>query len=135
MTRAESRRKSLSAPSRSKTGSEECDEATRSTLCDLDVENNVWVEGVVDLAAGKRGICTLDYLNRPQIVDILKHDPRAREDLPRVTSNPELRQLVRDTQLYPGKELSEDLQSRSAKNPASFPFYSVFRGRPPTARR
>lgn len=125
----------MPAPDPSQTGFEECDDETPSTLCDLDVENNVWVEGVVDLAGGKRGICTLDYLNRPQIVDILRRDPRAREDLPRVTSNPELRQLVVDTQLYPAKELSEDLQSRSARNPSSFPFYSVFRGRPPTARR
>jgi len=125
----------MSAPDPSKTGFEACDETKPSTLCDLDVEDNVWVEGVVDLAAGKRGICTLDYLNRPQIVDILRHDPRAREDLPRVTSNLELRQLVVDTQLYPAKEPSEELQSRSARNPASFPFYSVFRGRPPTARR
>ena len=125
----------MAAPDPSNTGFDECNTEPRSTLCDLDVENNVWVEGVVDLAAGKRGICTLDYLSRPQIVDILSHDPRAREDLPKVTSNPELRQLVVDTRLLPAKELSEELQSRAARDAAGFPFYSVFRGRPPVARR
>lgn len=125
----------MSATDPTITGFELCEPATPNTLCDLDVEGNVWVEGVVDVAAGKRGICMLDQLSRPQIVDILQHDPRAREDLPRVTSNPELRQLLIDTRLLPAKELSEDLQSRSVRNPAGFPFYSVFRGRPPTARR
>lgn len=125
----------MPAPDPSKTGFEECDDAAPATLCDLDVENNVWVEGVVDLAAGKRGICMLDQLSRPQIVDILQRNPRAREDLPRVTSNPELRQLVVETPPLPAKELSEEMQTRAARNPAGFPFYSVFRGRPPTARR
>lgn len=111
----------------------ECDDAP-TTLCDRDVENNVWVEGVVDVAAGKRGICTLDFLSRQQIVDILQRDPRAREDLPRVTSNPELRQLVAMTKLLPATDLSEELQSRAARHPAGMPFYSVFRGRPPVAR-
>lgn len=116
------------------TGFEECEPESPATLCDLDVENNVWVEGVVDLASGKRGICMLDSLSRPQIVDILRHDPKAREDLPRVTSNPELRQLVSETQLLPAREFSDELQSRAARDPAGIPFYSVFRGRPPTAR-
>lgn len=123
----------MSGPDASKAGFEECDD-TPSTLCDLDVENNVWVEGVVDVAAGKRGICMLDLLSRPQIVDILQRDPRAREDLPRVTSNPELRDLVAVTKLLPARDVSEELQSRAARNPAAIPFYSVFRGRPPVAR-
>jgi len=125
----------MSAADPEETGFEECEGGASIALCDLDVENNVWVEGVVALAAGKRGICMLDQLSRPQIVDILRRDHRAREDLPRVTSNPDLRQLVLDTKLYPATELSDELQSRAARNPGGAPFYSVFRGRPPTARR
>lgn len=113
---------------------DECEATKPRTFCDLDVTNNVWVEGVVDVAAGKRGICMLDTLTRPQVVDILRHDPRAREDLPRVTSNGELLQMLHDIHLLPRVEVADDLQSRSNRDPASIPFYSVFRGRPPAAR-
>jgi hypothetical protein len=113
---------------------EPCEASHPVTFCDLDVTNNVWVEGVVDLAAGKRGICMLDTLSRRQFISILQHDPRAREDLPRVTSNAELHQILADTKLLPQVELSDDLQSRANRDPAGIPFYSVFRGRPPTAR-
>lgn len=105
------------------------------TNCDLNVVNNVWVEGDVNLAAGKRGICMLDSLTAPQIIGILKHDPRAREDLPKVTSNPDLLQLLADTRLLPSVEMGDALQSRANRNPAAIPFYSVFRGRAPAARR
>ena len=113
----------------------ECEPESPATLCDLDVRNNVWVEGVVDLAHGKRGICMLDTLSQAQIVSILQHDPRAREDLPKVTSNAELRQLVVDTKLLPAVELSEELQQKQNRSPAGIPFYTVFRGRAPAPRR
>src|SRR5262245_44455410 len=114
----------------------ECTDGSASpTCCDLDVVDNVWVEGVVDLATGKRGICMLDTLSRRQIVDILQHDPRAREDLPKVTSNAELRELLAVTKLLPRVEQGDELQSRANRNPAGIPLYSVFRGRAPAARK
>jgi hypothetical protein len=125
----------MSAVDPSETGYETCAGSEPETYCDLDVVNNVWVEGVVDLSTGKRGICMLDLLSERQVVDILEHDPRAREDLPKVTSNPQLRQLINVTRLLPNIEWSDELQAREARNPAGIPFYSVFRGRPPTARR
>lgn len=124
----------MPAPDPSVTGSEQCCDSP-TTLCDLDVRNNVWVEGVVDVEHGKRGICMLDTLSERQIIGILQHDPRAREDLPKVTSNPELHQLLATTRLLPRQELEEELQERSNRNPAGIPFYSVFRGRAPAARR
>lgn len=125
----------MAAPDPSVTGYEQCEPATPTTLCDLDITNNVWVEGVVDVAQGKRGICMLDSLSERQIVDILQHDPRAREDLPKVTTNAELLQLLAQTRLLPPKSMEEDLQERSNRNPAGIPFYTVFRGRAPAARR
>jgi len=117
------------------TGYEQCEPEAPETLCDLDVRDNVWVEGVVDIEHGKRGICMLDSLSRAQVISILEHDPRARQDLPKVTSNPELRELLATTQLLPTKEVSEQLQAKENRNPAGIPFYSVFRGRAPAARR
>lgn len=117
------------------TGYEQCEPETPATLCDLDVENNVWVEGVVDLSKGMRGICMLDGLSRAQIVSILEHDPRAREDLPKVTSNAELRELLANTRLLPSQTLDEQVQQSQNRNPAGIPFYTVFRGRAPGARR
>lgn len=122
-------------PDPAETGNEECEPKTPATCCDRDIENNVWVEGVVDLAAGKRGICMLDTLSERQIVNILEHDPRARTDLERVTSHPGLLQLLKDTRLLPTSEFADELQGRSNRNPAGLPFYTVFRGRAPTARR
>lgn len=123
------------APDPTVTGYEQCDPVSPPTLCDLDVRNNVWVEGVVNLEKGQRGICMLDSLSRAQIVSILEHDPRAREDLPRVTSNAELLQLGATTKLLPRQEAHEELQSKANRNPAGLPFYTVFRGRAPAARR
>lgn len=125
----------MSAPDPTVTGFEQCDPETPATLCDLDVRNNVWVEGVVDLEQGMRGICMLDQLSERQIIGILQHDPKARDDLPKVTSNPALRQLLAQTKLLPGVELEEELQQRSNRSLAALPFYNVFRGRPPAARR
>ena len=125
----------MPAPDPTITGYEQCEPETPATLCDLDVRNNVWVEGVVDLDHGMRGICMLDQLSERQIIGILQHDPKARDDLPKVTSSPELRQLLAQTKLLPGTELEEELQQRSNRNPAALPFYNVFRGRPPAARR
>lgn len=122
-------------PDPSVIGYEQCDPATPETLCDLDVTNNVWVEGVVDLSRGMRGICMLDQLSRTQIVSILEHDPRAREDLPKVTSNAELRELVQATKLLPAQELEEQIMQNENRNPAGIPFYTVFRGRAPGARK
>ena len=122
-------------PDPSVIGFEQCQPEAPTTLCDLDVRNNVWVEGVVDVDHGKRGICMLDSLSRRQIVSILQHDPRARVDLPKVTSNAELLELVANTKLLPRQDISEELQERSNRNPAGIPFYTVFRGRAPTARR
>lgn len=125
----------MAAPDPDVTGFEQCEPATPATYCDLDITNNVWVEGVVDPAHGKRGICMLDSLSERQIVDILQHDPRAREDLPRVTSSAELLQLLATTRLLPAQSLEEQIQERSNRNPNGIPFYTVFRGRAPAARR
>lgn len=113
-------------------GSSSTTASQATTLCDLDIENNVWVEGVVDLAANKRGICMLDTMSKAQIIDVLQHNPRARDDLKKVTSNAELLELVEKVPLHSVHSPSQSMQSGNVR--AGLPFYNVFRGRPPNAQ-
>lgn len=119
----------MSALDPSVVGSEECCDDSPETFCDLDVTNNVWVEGIVDVPAGKRGICMLDSLTVDQVIYILEHDPQARIDLPKVTSNEALRRLVAEVPLLPRQDAADVEQSLDAR--AGLPFYTVFRGQPP----
>lgn len=112
-------------------GQEQCEE-TRTTYCDLDIENNVWVEGVVDIPAGKRGICMLDTMSASQVIHVLQHDPRARRDLSRVTSSPDLLALLDRVSLLPTGNPADDAQRQDARR--GLPFYTQFAGRPPVPR-
>lgn len=104
---------------------------TAGTYCDLNRENNVWVEGVVDIPAGKRGICMLDTMNQAQVVAVLQHDPRARRDLPKVTSDADLLRLLATVPLLNTADYSSIETRQSAR--AGLPFYTLFAGRPPFA--
>lgn len=108
-------------------------EPTRSTRCDGDRRNNVWVEGVVD-EDGNGGICMLDTMTEAQIIYVLQHDPKAREDLQRVTTDPELKEWAASIPMLPGVEEGDKLQTQMNASASSIPFYSVFQGKPPTAR-
>ncbi len=119
----------MSSPDRSVVGSEQCCEDTPETFCDLEVTNNVWVEGIVDVPAGKRGLCMLDSMTIDQVIYVLEHDPRARTDLLKVTSNADLRRLAGEVPLLPRQDAADLEQSADAK--AGLPFYTVFRGQPP----
>ena len=104
------------------------------TCCDRDRVNNVWVEGANE--NGEGGICMLDNLNRAQIVGILKADDRARADLLKVTSNPELLALAENTERLPAHQPDDRLQTQvnANKQAESIPFYAIFRGQPPFAQ-
>jgi hypothetical protein len=108
---------------------DECEE--RTTRCDRNIVNNVWVEGVVDPAKGKRGICMLDSMSVDQIIYVLQHDPRAREDLPKVTSDQEVLGLLTTVPLLGAPSVESKLQRQSART--GLPYYTVFRGNPPIA--
>jgi hypothetical protein len=117
-----------------------CDDETTAeetvapaTLCDLDRTNNVWVEGVVD-EDGNGGICMLDNMREDQVVYVLQRDEVARADLCRVTSNEHLLELAATVPRLPTGRAGDVLQKGMNRNSESLAFYSVFRGRPPTAR-
>jgi hypothetical protein len=91
------------------------------------------VEGVVD-AEGNGGICMLDTMTPAQVIYVLQHDPKAREDLQRVTTDAELKAWALTVPMLPTVEEGDRLQSGINTNARSIPFYSVFAGKPPTAR-
>ena len=101
------------------------------SYCDLDIENNVWVEGVVDLSVNppKRGICMLDTMTDTQVVYTIQHNPQSRCDLPKVTSNPALLELLNRVPLLSTQNPGDASQKRH--NQKGLAYYNVFRGRPP----
>lgn len=103
------------------------------TCCDRDRVNNVWVEGVVD-EDGRGGICMLDSMSIDQIIFVLQRDPKARADLKRVTSNETLLELADAVPALKTVEEADKAQSDLNRHADSIPFYSLFRGKPPTAR-
>ena len=103
-----------------------------TTLCDRDRTNNVWVEGADEYGVG--GVCLLDTMSDPQLVYILQRNEIARADLCRVTSDPHLLELAATVPRLPSGVFGDEVQKEVNRNDDSLPFYSVFRGRPPTAR-
>jgi hypothetical protein len=106
-------------------------ETTTTTLCDRDRTNNVWVEGG---DGDGSGVCLLDTMSEEQVIYVLQRDEKAREDLRRVTSDEHLLELAETVPRLPTTPLGDSLQSEVNRNADSIAFYSVFRGRPPTAR-
>ncbi len=100
-----------------------------STLCDRDIENNVWVDGVVDVAKGLRGVCLLDTMTQEQFIYVIQRTPQARLDLPKVTSNAELLDTLARTPLLP------TTTERTPQGTKYVPYYSQFRGQPVKASK
>lgn len=96
---------------------EECEEV--QTLCDADTTNNEWFTG---------GVCLLDQMTPSQVTFVLQKNPKAREDLKRVTTCTELHELVDSVPLLDTKEEEDKLQSSMNNNANSLPFYTLFRG-------
>ena len=104
------------------------------TLCNRDRKNNVWVEGADE--NGEGGICLLDTIDQSQLVYVLQRDPKAREDLRRVTDDVSLINLADTVPELPKTNEGDDLQKEVNANDkaGSIPFYSIFRGQPPFAQ-
>ena len=94
------------------------DACTRPSLCDGDTTNNQWFEG---------NVCLLDSLSSDQVIYSIQRNPVARVDLKRVTTCPELLELLDRVPLLPTTEES-DLEQRRFNQGDSLPFYNLFRG-------
>jgi hypothetical protein len=72
-------------------------------------------------------------MTEAQIIFAVERDDRARKDLLRVTTNPRLLEIARETPRLPTVEEADDIQRKMNRNQtaASIPFYAIFRGQPP----
>ena len=108
------------------------------TRCDLYVQGtqNVWVEKGPSPEDQKCiGICMLDTMSDAQIIYVIEHDEKARQDLLTVTSDKHLLKLAKSVPRLPVVEETDAEQAllNRPNEPAQNPFYSIFRGQPPTA--
>jgi hypothetical protein len=90
----------------------------RPTLCDGDTTNNEWVDS---------GICMLDSMDLDQVVYVLQRNPKARDDLVRVTSCQELHELLDLVPILPAVREDDQLQS-SFNSGDCLPQYTIYRG-------
>ena len=116
-----------------------CDNDKPTTKCNLykPGDKNVWVErGDTPGSEDCPGICLLDTMSRDQVIYVLEHDAVARKDLHTVTTDPELIKLANEVVGLPTAELTDMQQSvlNHAHEPATVPFYAIFRGNPPFAQ-
>lgn len=109
------------------------------TKCDLykPGDKNVWIDrGCSSADVNAPGVCMLDTMTDAQIIYIIERDPKAREDLLKVTSDPHIRGLVASIAMLPTQQEDDKIQSDVNRNHSgnSIPFYALFRGQPPFAQ-
>jgi len=88
------------------------------TLCDGDITNNEWFG---------EGVCLLDTMTKDQVIYAIQHNPKARDDLRRVTTCDELHDLLDKVPLLPTVQEDDEAQKRMNQTDC-LPFYNVFRG-------
>lgn len=88
------------------------------TVCTGDKANNIWYVN---------GQCRLDQLTYAQVYYILQKVPRAKEDLIRITNDPNLIRLANETKPINQDEI-DDRRAEKLINGNTLPFYTVLRG-------
>lgn len=102
------------------------------SLCNLDLSNNVWVEGRDDENPERQpGVCMLDTMAENQIVDIVSRDERARADLLKVTSDRRMIEIANQVKRLPTEEPGDSMQRVLGGTKDAGAFYTQFRGRVP----
>jgi len=97
-----------------------CNPDRVGTLCTGDCTNNIWF-------VNKK--CKLDQLTYDQVYFILQRNPNAKADLLRVTNDPHLLELARNSQLIADQFQDNMTPYRVINNPArTLPFYTLFKG-------
>lgn len=90
------------------------------SLCTGDIANNIWYQN---------GKCLLDNLRYEQVEFVLQRNPNAKPDLLRVTDDPTLLQIARESSLVISDIQDNLTPYRVINNPKqTLPFYYVFRG-------
>jgi hypothetical protein len=102
--------------------SDPCCEPPFQTLCTGNTNNNYWFE---------EGKCMLDDLyplRKDQLVYIIERTPQARMDLPKITSCPELLQLLELVPLLSITTEDNELPDQLNRGDNPYPFYELYRG-------
>lgn len=96
------------------------------TVCDGDKSDpcNIWYVN---------GICKLDQLTYDQVWCVLIRVPRAKADLMKITTDPVLLSLARDSKLISSEQesnqIAADLINKgTSPNSSTLPYYKYFRG-------
>jgi len=105
----------MSDPNDADTCPEDC---PPPSLCDGDTTNNCWFE---------EGVCMLDTMSKAQVVYTIQRNPKARDDLKRVTTCEPLLQLLKDVPLL-GTQQEDDVQQRRFNQNDCLPFYTIYKG-------
>jgi len=94
------------------------------SVCTGDVRCNMFFQ---DRAAGFPGRCILDEMTYEQVWNILLRNPNAKGDLMKITSDPILLSLARESGLIESDQTADE---RAAKriNANTLPFYTSMRG-------
>jgi hypothetical protein len=119
--------------------SPQCPPEVPQSRCDLYRQGmqNVWVDrGSAPEDASAPGICLLDTMTEEQVIYSLERNEQAREDLLKVTSDEHLRYLAMNVPKLPVVETNDAEQAfvNRSNEPASNPFFAIFRGQPPFAQ-
>jgi hypothetical protein len=94
------------------------------TLCTGDKTNNIFF---TSKAPGFPGRCILDEMSFDDVYWVLQKIPQAKADLIRITSDPTLLALAKDTGLIESP-LDESERLAHRENATALPFYTMFRG-------
>lgn len=94
------------------------------TLCTGDTSNNMFF---VPRAPGYPWRCVLDEMTYDQVSYVLERIPGAKEDLIRITDDPILLKMARDSELIESP-IDDNERVRKRLNSNSLPMYTVLRG-------
>lgn len=91
------------------------------TMCDLRPPgDNIWYQ---------TNLCRLDELTYADVAYILSRNPKAKSDLYKITTDPNLLALANTVRLLPDPKADGEIAARRINNPAqTLPFYTLFRG-------
>ena len=97
-----------------------CNPEKKKSLCDGDCSKNIWFVN---------GKCKLDGLTYDQVYFVLQKNPNAKSDLLRVTTDPNLLELAKRSQLIADPIEDDNIPYKMINNPKNtLPFYTLFRG-------
>jgi hypothetical protein len=94
------------------------------SVCTGDTSCNIWFEPG---PPGFPGKCKLDLLTYDQVYAVLQRVPQAKADLMRITNDPCLLALARETSLIE-PQADDDQRAADRINANPLPYYTFFRG-------